>query len=87
MSSRNNNNHNKNKPRINNEIISALQQFPPMRIGSHSGSSTPSSTPGPGPPPFGLLSTPIFDKKTYKYELHPATLAYINADANIFGMH
>lgn len=46
---------------------------------------TSSSSTTPGPPPFNMLKTPLFDPKAYDYSIHPETLRHMNQSANCFG--
>eukprot|EP01084_Bolivina_argentea_P146959 257198_1 len=78
------NNNNKNKSRDNNKTIKKnIQQFNELGpINPNLQAREP--TPGSVPPPFGILRTPFFKKDSCTYEIHPVTLAFMNADANMF---
>ena len=46
---------------------------------------TSSSSTTPGPPPFNIIDTPLFDSEACDYSIHPDTLRHMNRNANSFG--
>eukprot|EP00486_Rosalina_sp_Unknown_P013854 CAMPEP_0201595794 /NCGR_PEP_ID=MMETSP0190_2-20130828/192675_1 /ASSEMBLY_ACC=CAM_ASM_000263 /TAXON_ID=37353 /ORGANISM="Rosalina sp." /LENGTH=490 /DNA_ID=CAMNT_0048055893 /DNA_START=88 /DNA_END=1563 /DNA_ORIENTATION=- len=83
----NNRNHNHNHNyHGNNQTCSSFNQMSNFDVLPSKAPSTPtsSSSTTPGPPPFNIIKTPLFDARAYDYSIHPDTLRHMNKDANCF---